>query len=464
MEKYDVVVVGAGPGGYPAAIRAAQRGARVALIEKEQLGGTCLNWGCIPTKTLIATAGRYRESREGADFGLQAQKVAFHYDTMIRRKNTVVGQLRGGIGHLLKANGVTVIPGVGAFETRNRIVVTGAGNTAQRIEAAHVIVATGSVSATIPGLPVHARVVDSRAFLDLTKLPKRLIVLGGGVVGCEFACMAAQLDVRVTLVELLDDILLMLDPDVRSALRMFMEKKLKIKVLTGQPLTDVKADARHVAGKVNGEAVTADLLLVAVGRKPVTDGLCPEKAGLKLTSRGCLEIDDYCQTGAATVYAVGDVTGSLQLAHLATAQGLVAADNACGQRGRWRDLCVPSCIFTAPEIGIAGLSETEARAKKLAVKVGKFPLAALGKTVALGETTGFMKWICDAETEQVLGAQAVGLHATELIAEAVTAIQAELTAEEVARTIHAHPTVSEAWMEAAHAVRGHCIHAAPRKK
>ena len=459
MEQFDLIVIGAGPGGYPAAIRAAQLGASVAIIEKEQLGGTCLNWGCIPTKALIAAADTFAKIKHAETFGITVKGATVDYAAMIDHKNKVVGQLRGGIGALLNGNGVKTVTGSAAFVDRNTIEVAGT-----RIGAKKIIIATGSTSAMPGFLPKHERVVESRGFLELTTLPASMIVLGGGFIGCELACMAAMLGVKVTVVELLEDILLLLDPDVRREVRSHMEKELGIRIITGKALEKITADAKGVRGNCGDEVMTADLLLSAVGRKPVTDGLKLENTGLKMNERGFIEADDYCRTKVANIFAIGDVTGKIQLAHYATAQGIAAAENAVNAKPHKHDTLIPNVIFTAPEVGTVGLSEDDAKKQNRAVKTGKFRFAGLGKSLATGETTGFVKWITDAGTDQLLGAAAVGPHATELIAEAAAVIRAELTVTELGRTIHAHPTFSESWMEAAHAVHGECIHGVPKRK
>ncbi|HEU6448837.1 MAG TPA: dihydrolipoyl dehydrogenase [Verrucomicrobiae bacterium] len=459
METFDIVVIGAGPGGYPAAIRAAQLGAKVAIVEKEQLGGTCLNWGCIPTKALIAAAETFEKIKHAEALGISAKDITVNYATMIGHKDKTVGTLRNGIKQLLAGNGVKSFTGVASFVDRNTIEVG-----AEKISAKKIIIATGSTSAMPGFLPKHERVVESRAFLDIKELPKSMIVMGGGFIGCELACMAAMLGVKVTIVELLEDILLLLDTDVRREVRAHMEKNLGIKVLTGKALEKVAADAKAVTGKFGDETLSADLLLCAVGRKPVTDGLKLENAGLKTNERGFIEADDYCRTKVANIFAIGDVTGKIQLAHYATAQGIAAAENAVGSKLHKHDTIVPNVIFTVPEVGTAGITEDDAKKQNRAVKVGKFRFNGLGKGIATAETIGFVKWIADANTDQLLGAAAVGPHATDLIAEAATAIRNELTAHELGRTIHAHPTFSEIWMEAAHAVHGECIHAPPKRK
>jgi dihydrolipoamide dehydrogenase len=470
MEKFDVVVIGGGPGGYPAAIRAAQLGASVALVEKEALGGTCLNWGCIPTKTLIASADLFHRMNHAGEMGLKADKLGFDYAAMAKRKDDVVSKLKGGVAALLKANGVKVFTGTGSFAGRNRVQVsassadaTAAKGVSEPIEARNTIIASGSVSA-VPGfIPKHDRVMESRAFLGMTKLPSSLIVLGGGVIGCEFACMASQLGVKVTIVEMLEDILMILDADIRKELRTHLEKKLNIRVLTGKPMENIKADNSKVSGTFGEEKLDADLLLVSIGRRPYTEGLGLEKVGIEKNKPGFIEVDDFCRTSKAGIYAIGDVNGRAQLAHAATAQGITAAENACGKRSKIEAL-IPACIFTSPEVGCVGMTEQQAKEKNIPYRTGKYAFAALGKAMAMNETGGFVKWIARSDTDQLIGAHAIGPHATELISEAAVAIRAELTAEELGRTVHCHPTLSETWMEAAHGVHGTCIHGAPKRK
>ena len=473
METFDIVVIGAGPGGYPAAIRAAQLGAKTAIVEKEQLGGTCLNWGCIPTKALIAAAETFEKIKHAERYGISVKDATVNYAAMIGNKDKAVAQLRSGVGSLLTANGVKQFTGTASFVDRNTIEISGgpiinqifgASVPASRITAKKTIIATGSTSAMPGFLPKHERVVESRAFLDIQKLPATMIVLGGGFIGCELACMAAMLGVKVTIVELLEDILLLLDADVRREVRAHMEKNLSIRVLTGKAFEKISADATSVKGNFGDDVLTADLLLCAVGRKPVTDGLKLENTGLQTNERGFIEADEYCRTKVANIFAIGDVTGKIQLAHYATAQGIAAAENAVQTKLRKHNTIVPNVIFTSPEVGTAGLSEDDAKKQNRAVKTGKFRFAGLGKGIATGENVGFVKWIADAATDQLLGAAAVGPHATELIAEAAAVIRAELTVTELGRTIHAHPTFSEAWMEAAHALHGECIHAPPKRK
>ena len=457
MYDFDVIVIGAGPGGYPAAIRAAQLGKRTAIIEKEAFGGTCLNWGCIPTKTLIASAERYHHAAHSEAFGVTAKGVAFDYAKMVARKCEIVARLTGGIQALLKSNGVEMVMGAARFEGANRVSVVQPGGAARWLSASSIIIAAGSDSAMPGFLPKDKRVMDSRAFLDLTALPESLLILGGGVIGCEFACMAAALGTKVTIVEMLDDIVMVLDRDVRRVLRKRMEAQ-GITVLTGAPLADIKVRKDKVTGTVNGQKLEGDALLVAVGRRPNTAALDLARAGVKVDERGTIPVDAQGRTNVASVFAIGDlVTGSIQLAHAATQQGVTAAEAAAGMKAKAEDIC-PACIFTSPEIGLAGLTEVKAQELGRAVKVCVFPFAALGKAMAAGETDGFVKWITDPATGQLLGAQAIGCHATELISEAAVAIRNEMTVDEIGNSIHCHPTLSEAWMEAAHVFHNACVH------
>lgn len=463
METFDIVVIGAGPGGYPAAIRAAQLGASVAIIEREQLGGTCLNWGCIPTKALITVADLFWRIKAADLHGIKVTGAQIDYSAVVANKNKAVEQLRKGINQLLSANGVKQFSGTAAFIDRTTVQVSSA-NSVTKIGGKKIVIATGSTSVIPASLPKHPFVVDSRAFLDLDRLPETLIVLGGGYIGCELASMAARCGVQVTLVELLEDILLVLDSDVRREVRSHMEQKLGVRIITGRSLDNITVDSVGVYCNCGQERLHAGMLLVAIGRKPVTSELNLQAAGVKTDERGFIPVDDFGRTNIANIFAIGDVTGRAQLAHYATAQGLAVAETACGLKPRKFESVVPGVIFTSPEVAFVGLSEEEARRQNRQVVTGRFRFSGLGRAIAVGETHGFVKWIADPTTDQLLGAAIVGPHATELIAEATVAVRAELTAAELGRTIHAHPTFSEAWMEAAHALHGRCIHAPPRKK
>ncbi|MCL1888534.1 MAG: dihydrolipoyl dehydrogenase [Kiritimatiellaeota bacterium] len=442
--EFDVLVVGAGPGGYPAALKAAQLGKRVAIVEREHVGGVCLNSGCVPTKTLLASAECALKVRDAAVFGVDAALGRVDYAAMLARKNAVTQKLRNGILGLLKKAGVTLVQGTARLEDATRVSVAG-----QWFSARHIILATGSSPLVPAFLPRHPRVMDSTAFLNsLDALPRRLAILGGGVIGCEFACMAAALGAKVTLVEKLNDILPMIDADLRRVLKKHLAS-LGVTIHTGAALEDIAATDAEVTGRVGDEKISADILLVSIGRKTNLDGLGLENAGLAPNAQGRIETDAWGRTPVPSIFAVGDINAaSPQLAHFATAQATVAVEKIAGRRVTPETLC-PACIFTFPEIATVGLTEEQARTRGRDVRVSKFPFLALGKALAINETDGFVKWVADAGSGQLLGAHVVGPHATELIATAALAIRNELTAAEAARTIHAHPTLSEAWMEAA---------------
>jgi dihydrolipoamide dehydrogenase len=458
MNKFDIIVIGAGPGGYPAAIRAAQLGKSVAIIEREQLGGTCLNWGCIPTKLFISAGELYHSLLQGEQFGIKAKSLTLDYSELGRHKDRVVEKLRSGVGHLLKINNVKVFTGVASFQSPEHIRVTGASSEPVDLSADRVIIATGSTSLTSSSFPKHERIVDSRAFLNLTSLPSRILVVGGGYIGCELACMAAHLGVKVTIVDVLENILRGFDSDVRSEVRRYMETVLGIRILSGHSFTDIQIGDSGVSGMCDNNKLETDLVITAIGRRPVTDGLSIENAGLVTNDRGHIEVNEFGQTRVPNIYAIGDVNGRAQLAHAATSQGIIAAENACGSPPGSYEAVVPGVVFTSPEVGVVGLSEQEARQKGLAVRVGRFPFAAVGRSIATSNAVGFAKWIVDEKTDILLGAAVVGTHATELIAEATLAIRAKLKVAELGATIHAHPTFGEVWMEAAHAVHGSSIH------
>ncbi len=460
-DQWDVVVIGAGPGGYPAAIRAAQRGARTAIIEREAWGGTCLNWGCIPTKAMIAVAEMAWSARHGKSLGLQAGDVAVNYGALVRHKAAVVQRLAQGVQSLLKANGVEMIAGEASLVSHGRLQVRSPDRT-RWLQAKNIILATGSESVMPAWIPASTAVVDSRAFLDQTTLPPRIVVLGGGYIGCELACLAAMLGAKVTVIELLDDILLLLDPDVRREVRRGMERQLGIHIVTQRRVERVEVGSQGVRVTAGDDQWEADQLLVAVGRRPMTRGLMPERIGLSPDEKGYIRADERNRTRVPGVYAIGDLNGGPQLAHAATSQGLVAADDATGHRTPPNERLVPGVIFTHPEAALVGVTETEAQQKGLRVQVARFPFSALGRAVASGTTEGFVKWIAD-EDGRLIGAAAVGPRATDLISEAAVAIRAELTVQEVGRTIHPHPTYGEIWMEAAHLLAGHPVHWPPRR-
>lgn len=448
MQEFDVLVIGGGPGGYVAAIRAAKNGAKTALVERKEFGGTCLNIGCIPTKTLIAGVDVYHKARHAMEFGVKISgEVSPDWEAMLARKDSVIKTLRGGIGSLLKAAGVTVFKGHGAFTGRKTVkVVDGEGGEVEEITANKIIIASGSET-LVPGfIPKGKRVITSTELLSIPEIPKSLLILGGGVIGCEFACLFAELGTKVTIVEMLDSIMPNIDRETSRVVAAQMQK-MGIEIMNGKPLGDLKADDKGVSGKVGDLTVSADYLLVSIGRKPALEGMNLAASGVKTNERGWIPVDSSCRTNVPGIFAIGDATGSWQLAHAASAMGVVAADVACGKKNAFDGSLVPGCIFTSPEIGSVGKSQEQCDKEGIETRVGKFPFAALGKAMAINETVGFCKIIADAKTDQILGVHIVGPHATDLIAEACPALHLEITAKELGKAIHAHPTLGEAMME-----------------
>ena len=465
MQEFDVLVIGGGPGGYVAAIRAAKNGAKTALVERKEFGGTCLNIGCIPTKTLIAGVDVYHKARHAMEFGVKISgEVSPDWEAMLARKDSVIKTLRGGIGSLLKAAGVTVFKGHGAFTGRKTVkVVDGEGGEVEEITANKIIIASGSET-LVPGfIPKGKRVITSTELLSIPEIPKSLLILGGGVIGCEFACLFAELGTKVTIVEMLDSIMPNIDRETSRVVAAQMQK-MGIEIMNGKPLGDLKADDKGVSGKVGDLTVSADYLLVSIGRKPALEGMNLAASGVKTNERGWIPVDSSCRTNVPGIFAIGDATGSWQLAHAASAMGVVAADVACGKKNAFDGSLVPGCIFTSPEIGSVGKSQEQCDKEGIETRVGKFPFAALGKAMAINESVGFCKIIADAKTDQILGVHIVGPHATDLIAEACPALHLEITAKELGKAIHAHPTLGEAMMEAAHAVHGESAHIPSKRR
>jgi len=464
MSDYDICVIGAGPGGYVAAIHAGRTGAKVALIEKEYLGGTCLNVGCIPTKSLLACTDTLRAVKHSADFGVKvSEDISFDWNTMLERKNSIVGKLRSGINGLLSNAGVTTFSGTASFENNTTIVITSEAGEKETITSDKTIIATGSKPAMPGFIPKSPKIIDSTDLLNIQEVPKSMIILGGGVIGCEFACLFSELGTEITIVEMLPNILPELDIEISKQMGRELKKR-KIKVLTGKAFEQMSVTDAGVTGIAGRKEITADYMLVSIGRLPVTDGLNIESTDVTVTERGFIPVDNSCKTNITNIYAIGDVTGRIQLAHLASAMAITAAENACGNSDEFSDLLVPGCIFTNPEIGTVGITQQKCEEEGLDINIGKFPFAALGKAMAINEPTGFCKIIADAKTDRILGVHIIGAHATDLIAEAVTAIEKKTTATELGKFIHAHPTLGEIMMEAAHAVHGKSVHVPVMKK
>ena len=459
MAQFDIAVIGSGTGGYVAALRAAQLGKAVCVVERDALGGVCLNRGCIPTKTLAHAAEVFDQARQGAKIGVVADGLRLDYAAMAAAKDAVVKRLSSGLAFLLKRAKVEVVMGHGRLVGRRSVGVSRSAGGEETVEADKIIIATGSEPARPGWLSFDGdRMMTSDEALALTELPASLLVLGGGYIGCEFASIFAQLGTKVTVVEMLDRLLPTLDADVGAEVAKALKRR-KVKVHVASKLASLEAGADGVTGALEGgRTIQAERALICVGRRMLSGHLGLEEAGVAVEN-GAIQIDEHCETSVAGIYAVGDVTGKLQLAHVASAQGFVAAEHAAGREAAIDYRCVPAAVFTRPEVGTVGLTEQEAAAAGHPVRAGKFPLQALGRAVAMGETAGFAKVVADADTGQVLGLHLVGAHASDVIAEGALAVALEATVKELAATIHAHPTLPEAVMEAARSWLGQDIHA-----
>ncbi|WP_092035862.1 dihydrolipoyl dehydrogenase [Planifilum fulgidum] len=472
-EQYDLVVLGAGPGGYVAAIRAAQLGMKVAVVEKEKVGGVCLHKGCIPTKSLLRSAEVYHEMKHGEDYGITAEGVRVDFSRVQKRKEKVVEQLHRGVRHLLKKNGVTVVEGTGRIlgpsifspQAGTVSVEKKEGGEAEMLVPRYLLIATGSRPRSLPGLEVDGRyVMNSDHALQMEELPRSIIIVGGGVIGIEWASMLNDFGVDVTVVEFADRILPFEDPDVSREMTRLLKKR-KVKILT-------KARVLPESVRIEGNGVTlkaekgnetveleAERVLVSVGRQANVEGIGLENTSVKVEN-GFIRVNEMMQTAESHIYAIGDVVGGYQLAHVASHEGLVAVEHMAGRNpSPLNPLLIPRCTYSRPEIGSIGLTEEEAKRQGYSVKIGKFPFRATGKSLVFGETDGFIKIIADKKTEDLLGVHIIGPHATDLISEAGLAKLLDATPWEISHTIHPHPTLSEVFGEAALAVEGEAIHA-----
>jgi dihydrolipoamide dehydrogenase len=458
-ERFDVAVIGGGPGGYVAAIRAAQLGARTAIVEKDRLGGTCLVRGCIPTKAMLQSSELYSLMRRGGEYGVVADALRFDLKAANRRRDNVVDQLVGGVEGLMKANGISVIRGAARLEGAGAFTAGG-----ERYEARDLVIATGSVPARIP-IPGVELTIDSDGILALDEMPESMVVIGGGVVGMEWGALYAALGTKVTVLELLPQILPMVESDVVGLYRRHFER-LGGTVHTEARVTEVARagaglEVRFAAGG-EPQAVPAQVVLLATGRVPYTKDLGLEAAGVRL-ERGRVVVDDHLHTAAVGIWAIGDVIGGVMLAHVASYEGVCAVENICGSDRTPDYHAVPNCIYTDPEIANVGLGEREARERGLDVKVGRFPFSASGRALTLGQTEGAVKVVADARDGTLLGVQMVGPRVTDVIAEATLAVQQRLKLHDLDLTMHAHPTLAESLLEAALAADGRAIHIPNRK-
>jgi dihydrolipoamide dehydrogenase len=448
---YDVAVIGTGPGGYVAAIRAAQMGARVLAIEKNQVGGTCVNRGCIPTKSFLSDVKPFYRIKMSPVYGGR-NKLSLNLQKMIARKNQVVATMTKGVSTLFQSNGITLIPGTASFLDPRTISVLH-NRTRDTFSAKNFIVATGSRVANIPGVSIDGKkVLSSDQILDIQTVPKELVIIGGGVIGVEFATIFNALGTQVTVLEMLPEIISTEDDEVVRGLKTLLERR-GIRILTGTTVTGTssiegKVDVTFQDGSGGTAHLLAEKVLMAVGRAPYTEGLGVETIDLEMDGP-FIRVTGRMETSVDGVYAIGDVIGKMMLAHTASAEGIVAVENIMGKDRQIDYTRIPSCIYTFPEIASVGLKENEAREKGFDVKVGKFPYPYNGRAMAMGEPDGFVKIIAEKELGEILGAHILGEHATDLIGECLLAMNLEAAVEDLGEVVKGHPTLSEAIMEAA---------------
>lgn len=456
--KYDVIVIGGGPGGYVAAIKAAQLGAKVAVVEDGNLGGVCLNWGCIPTKTLLRTAKLFKDMKNSEEFGIMGIKdtdISVDWNKMIERKNQVVGKLVSGISMLFKKNKIDLYDGFGTVKSKNEVEVNG-----ETITGKNLIIATGATE-YMPGIPgleetiKTGKVLNSKATFELEEIPKDLVIIGGGVIAVEFATLFNSIGTNVTLIQRSKQILSGTETEMAKTLQRQL-KKDGINVITGTSLKSITEDEVVIEHKGKEKTFTGDKYLVSLGFSANLKGL--EALNLELNEKGFVKTDDHLRTNVDGVYAIGDLNGKFALAHVASAEGIVAAENIMGEDTSINYNIVPAGIYTFPELATVGMTEEEAIEKGHDVKVSKFPLTANGKALSEGETTGFAKIISDKKYGEVLGVHIMASHATDMISEAVVSMQLEGTVHDIAKAIHPHPTTSEIVMEAAHMAVDQAIH------
>ncbi|QFZ55442.1 dihydrolipoyl dehydrogenase [Oceanihabitans sp. IOP_32] len=455
MNSYDVAIIGSGPGGYVAAIRCAQLGMKTALIEKyPTLGGTCLNVGCIPSKALLDSSHHYEHAvKDFEAHGIEIPgDVKVNLEKMIARKQAVVDQTTGGIDFLMKKNNIDVYEGLGTFKDATHIVIKGEETT--EIEAKNTIIATGSKPANLPFINIDKeRIITSTEALKLKEIPKHMIVIGGGVIGLELGQVYKRLGAEVTVLEYLDRIIPTMDAGLSKELNKVL-KKQKIKINTSHQVKSVERKGDEVIVKANnkkGEEVEfkGDYCLVSVGRRPYTDGLNAEAAGVKLNAKGQVEVNDYLQTSASNIYAIGDVVKGAMLAHKAEEEGVFVAETIAGQKPHIDYNLIPNVVYTWPEVAAVGKTEEQLKEAGIDYKTGQFPMRALGRSRASMDLDGFVKVLADKKTDEILGVHMVGARAADMIAEAVVAMEFRASAEDVSRMSHAHPTFTEAIKEAA---------------
>jgi dihydrolipoamide dehydrogenase len=468
--SYDLIVIGAGPGGYVAAIRAAQLGMKVACIDRQYLGGTCLNVGCIPSKALLDSSQRYYEARNKfSHHGIKVGDLSFDLGAMIARKDKVVGQLTGGVGFLFKKNKVTPYIGSGKILAPDTVQVTSPSAPGAppappiTLKTERILIATGSKPSELPGLKFDGKyVVGSTEALSFTEVPKKLIVVGGGYIGVELGSVWNRLGSEVLVLEFTAGLLPLMDQDLAARLHRMLEKQgMKFKfnaAATGAEVKDGRVSVTYKNGEQTGVEV-ADKVLVATGRSPVTDGLGLNEVGIQPDKRGYITVDKHFATNVPGVFAIGDVIGGLMLAHKAEEEGIAAAEIMAGKAGHVNYHTVPGVVYTHPEFAQVGLTEAEAKKDGYEVKVGKFLMSANGRALSIDDAEGLVKIVGDARSDRLLGVQILAPHASDMIAECVVAMEFAASVEDLARSFHAHPTLEEAIKEAALAVEGRAIHA-----
>ena len=461
--KYDIIVIGSGPGGYVAAVRAAQAGKRTAIVEREALGGVCLNWGCIPTKALLKSASVYHYVKNAAAYGIDVEGEAKADITkIVARSRGVAETMSKGIDFLMKKNKIDVLRGHGSIESKGVVAVENEeGRTLY--EADHIILATGARPRQMPFIPVDGeKIITSREALVIKELPESIVVIGSGAIGSEFAFLFAQLGVKVTIVEYLPNLMPLEDEEVSKTMERAF-RKMRATVYTGTTVKAARVNDEgrcevDIEGKKGAETLVADMVLAAVGIKTNTENIGLEKVGIEL-ERDKIKVDEHYQTAVEGIYAIGDLIPTPALAHVASAEAIHCVDAICGRSPQPVDYStIPSCVYTSPEVASVGLTEKQATEKGIELKVGRFQFTASGKAAAAGERDGFVKLLFDAATDKLVGAHFVGMNVTEMIAEPTVAKALGATAEVLAHTIHPHPTMNEAVMEAAEAALGHAIH------
>lgn len=474
-KTFDVIVIGAGPAGYVCAIRAAQLGLSVACIERYRnadnkgvLGGTCLNVGCVPSKTLLDSSHRYAQLRDLANHGIAVNGVKLDISAMLERKNRIVTQLTGGIAALFKANGVTALFGSGRLLAGRKVEFTDHEGNAETLEAGHVVLATGSQSIDIPVAPVDGKtIINSTGALELDQVPKRLGVIGAGVIGLELGSVWRRLGAEVVLMEAMETFLPMIDKQIaREANKALTAQGLDIRMgcrVTGTEIRRGKVVVTYLAADGTEQKETFDRLIVCVGRRPVTEDLLAPDSGVQLDERGLVFVDDTCATNAPGVWAIGDVVRGPMLAHKGSEEGVMVAERIAGQQTQMNYGIIPNVIYTDPEIASVGLTEEQLKQSGEPYKVGTFPFAANARALAADAGSGMVKVLANEETDRVLGCHVIGPSAAELVQQAAIAMEFGTSAEDLGMMVFAHPTVSEALHEAALAVNGHAIHTASRR-